>query len=1096
MACVSPPRRSISAPTSRPPSCRPTETCRYTEDVFKLSFWHKLYAGGVVTQDVWRSRPAAGSESSGSAERSPKLARTSKLNGREADLARSPLSSPQVSPSQNRKAALMEAGAVAAGGGSPTIGVTTAGTVKSKEHLPVAWGACALASGQSPHFLALSPSALAEALEPEEVPFAQRSALSALLERSLCADEEACVQLGEALLDAFPPPHGSASGALPAHGKDHAPAATATVRGERGHPRSLHFGRGGGANGRAAPGMLRVRDAAPVSGKLQPSSQSQELCYNALRSSPVAAPRSAPLCRGMQAHRVSSPAQPRTVALPGAESDPRTLAVQGVGGGPPSAGDASRLAAVPTANHELVPQLIRLLSPSLAESAVDITARPLTQGHSHKAFATVQRAAALCVLRGVACDAGCAAAVCAADGGVEVLCALAMDGKGLGGAEGGAMPFGGAAVLPHPACMLHPALTSGGKVPSLPSRIRMTPAAVLRALSCRVLFALSTHESITAPLVGRPGAMDALVRLVLAADLAPGLGLLLDADHMGNAGSERHDDATTASLAVLAQVATRPEARLALSAAAPLEALLSLVQSPSGAVGEKAGWLMCLVASDPVPATRLLAHPAGLQALVAHGVRGALQAKEEAAWAFATLSAEGDHSCQLAGRVDVVTLLLCLAQEPAQVVALQAIWAIANLTLLPTARTTILELQPFGTLLQLLPPATAAPTTTEMGAAAVAAGTMAAGTVAAGTAAAGTAAAAYDPSTTRQAVRAIGALLHEESARSQLLACPYGIARLVELASSASGNLLDLCVRALSHACNFPTSAAADVLAHPSSQPLLLAKLTSAEGTPLHEVVGLVANLAYAAAEDPADVDASFFVPLVVPLVGVVSSRTSDERAQANAAAALCSLSSIMACRARIIEAGALLALSSAAEISPSAGVRTASQRALDAVTSLLTPNSRRALLGEGGTQGGMPASHPSCKVRSGLASPLSRGSGGAGSSRHRRGGVWRSPLGLPPPTDGGVPRSPLGIPALTGGAGACRRVVSDQALSSWTAGPHKAPAAAAVPTASAGLALASDAAGETQAAQAAPHSVPPMASPSSVAIDEPLNDMLRDSQS
>ena len=56
------------------------------------------------------------------------------------------------------------------------------------------------------------------------------------------------------------------------------------------------------------------------------------------------------------------------------------------------------------------------------------------------------------------------------------------------------------------------------------------------------------------------------------------------------------------------------------------------------------------------------------------------------------------------------------------------------------------------------------------------------------------------------------------------------------------------------------------------------------------------------------------FRGIVVPLVAVVSNK-SEERAQANAAAALCSLSSIMVCRARIIEAGALLALSSAVAI-------------------------------------------------------------------------------------------------------------------------------------------------------------------------------------
>lgn len=135
---------------------------------------------------------------------------------------------------------------------------------------------------------------------------------------------------------------------------------------------------------------------------------------------------------------------------------------------------------------------------------------------------------------------------------------------------------------------------------------------------------------------------------------------------------------------------------------------------------------------------------------------------------------------------------------------------------------------------------------------------------------------------------------------------------------------------------------------------------------------------------------------------------SASEKAQANAAASLCNVSSLAGCKTRIIEAGALQALSSMTTTSSSGDVRSASQRALDAVTSLLTPNSRRIVLGSQSARleeatrklrmPGAPGAASAAKSLGRLASPLGRSSSfssveGASASGYQR-RSWRSPLG------------------------------------------------------------------------------------------------------
>ena len=126
--------------------------------------------------------------------------------------------------------------------------------------------------------------------------------------------------------------------------------------------------------------------------------------------------------------------------------------------------------------------------------------------------------------------------------------------------------------------------------------------------------------------------------------------------------------------------------RVLLTELPALSALIECSTSSIEAVGARAGWLICLLASESVSAAKLLELPTAIPALLRHGGRETIQAKEEAAWALATLSADSTHATKLADRADVPAFLLTLMDVPSNAVSLQAVWAIANLTLLPAAR--------------------------------------------------------------------------------------------------------------------------------------------------------------------------------------------------------------------------------------------------------------------------------------------------------------------------------------------------------------------------------------------------------------------------
>ena len=174
----------------------------------------------------------------------------------------------------------------------------------------------------------------------------------------------------------------------------------------------------------------------------------------------------------------------------------------------------------------------------------------------------------------------------------------------------------------------------------------------------------------------------------------------------------------------------------------------------------------------------------------------------------------------------------------------------------------------------------------------------------------------------------------------------------------------------------------------------------------------MIANMSQAAFAHPDEIDETFFIQFIDPLVGVLD-RGGVETLQSSSAAALGSLASLMTCKFAVIGAGALPALTAIADTTASAPLKANCCKAVEAITAQLTPNSRRILCGgekrapnpspaatwQSRATDGRPA--PAQKQRSsGLASPLSRPcNGGSGARGMRRqlsgaGGAWLSPLG------------------------------------------------------------------------------------------------------
>jgi len=399
-----------------------------------------------------------------------------------------------------------------------------------------------------------------------------------------------------------------------------------------------------------------------------------------------------------------------------------------------------------------------------------------------------------------------------------------------------------------------------------------------------------------------------------------------------------------AVLCTLSNLAELPATRT-LIAAEGLDTLLPLCSSETDRIAAQAGWLVCLLASDET-APSLLAHELGLAALFSHARRKQAAAREEATWALATLSANSTHAQELANGEEGLKLLLELLCADCSAISLQASWALANLALQACARTRLVMLDSMTHLLN------AVRRTDE-------------------------------PLLARQSLRCVGSLLMESSARAKLLEEGYAVRVLVEIARGKPSDQVDAAVRALAHACQHPTSAAVVLAEHEDALPLLRTLLSSSASSTHCEAASCIANIAFSTSKSPSLLDPSALIPFVNPLVALLES--DSKRTQAQAALALCNISTTADCRMHIIQAGALDVLRNVAA-SGHGDVQEASRRAIDAVTKALTPNSRRVYLQQ------TPANARGAGKANNRRSPLSA------DAKYTRRASWSSPLtkGLP----------------------------------------------------------------------------------------------------
>ena len=164
--------------------------------------------------------------------------------------------------------------------------------------------------------------------------------------------------------------------------------------------------------------------------------------------------------------------------------------------------------------------------------------------------------------------------------------------------------------------------------------------------------------------------------------------------------------------------------------------------------------------------------------------------QEEAAWAFASLSAETEAATALAESFECFALLLDLVRSDCDAVQLQAAWALANLALHSAGQNILLQQSAVLSLVQVLRSS------------------------------------GGNDSLLHQAARCLGTLLTDTSGRQQLLQIsdtdvPGGavgaLSAILALTVHASDSVGDAAARAVVHACAQPTSAAALLVSAPGA---------------------------------------------------------------------------------------------------------------------------------------------------------------------------------------------------------------------------------------------------------------------------------------
>ena len=154
--------------------------------------------------------------------------------------------------------------------------------------------------------------------------------------------------------------------------------------------------------------------------------------------------------------------------------------------------------------------------------------------------------------------------------------------------------------------------------------------------------------------------------------------------------------AAQAALHALANAFASHGSLEAMADADVVDALIYLVSQAGRTideVGELAGWLLCLLSTEPETSLDVIGHPGVLGALLDYGRSDSPSAQEESAWTFAALSAEAEPASLLADRGECIELLLDLLSRSCAAVKLQAAWALANLSLHPVAAARLQSMQ-------------------------------------------------------------------------------------------------------------------------------------------------------------------------------------------------------------------------------------------------------------------------------------------------------------------------------------------------------------------------------------------------------------------
>mmetsp|Transcript_37595 Transcript_37595/g.87901 ORF Transcript_37595/g.87901 Transcript_37595/m.87901 type:complete len:634 (-) Transcript_37595:84-1985(-) len=359
-----------------------------------------------------------------------------------------------------------------------------------------------------------------------------------------------------------------------------------------------------------------------------------------------------------------------------------------------------------------------------------------------------------------------------------------------------------------------------------------------------------------------------------------------------------------AALCALSNLAELPATRRLLAEHGTVPLLRAATYAPQRA-STQAGWLVCLLASDANTAPYILSAPSGLRTIFAHARKPQAAANEEAAWALATLSAHQQHARTLASVGESIVLLFELLGSSTIAVSLQASWALANLALQPNARARMMTSASLTSLVEAIKRE-------------------------------------GEPLFTRQSLRCLGSLLAESRFRKLLPGNSTVLQTLLDVAGGGLSDVCDAAVRALAHACRHPNSVALQLISLPDTLPVLVKLLSDDSLESTHcEAATCVANIAYQCS-DPALLLEDSLVSVIPPLVARLESKT--KRTQSQAAIALCNISAIEDHRFAIIQAGALTALARLLG-SPQKDAQEASHKALDALTRMLSPNSRRVFL-------------------------------------------------------------------------------------------------------------------------------------------------------